>query len=261
MKTVTSHDGTVIAYEQTGSGPALILVDGALCYRSFGPMPKLAPLLADTFTVYYYDRRGRGDSTDVPPYAPEKEVQDIAALVRAAGGTAFIAGLSSGAALALRAAEAGLDLPKIALYEPPFVYEPDSDKTRIDHTGALNGLLSSEKRGAAVKYFMVQMVGVPAIAAFIMQMMPMFKKLKGIAHTLPYDSEVMGNFTVPTERLARITNTILIAGGGKSPEPLKNAVRGVAAAAPNAELRWLEGQTHNVDPAVLAGTLKEFFTH
>lgn len=261
MNTVISKDGTVIAYDKIGSGKPLILIDGALCYRSFGPMPKLAPLLADHFTVYYYDRRGRGDSTDVQPYSAEKEVQDIAALVHAAGGSAYIAGLSSGAALALRAAEAGLDLPKIALYEPPFVYEPGSDKTRIDHTGTLNSLLSSNKRGAAVKYFMVQMVGAPAIAAFIMQLMPMFKKLKAVAHTLPYDSTVMGNFTVPAERLAAVTNKVLIAGGGKSPDTLKNAVRGVAAALPNAELRWLEGQTHNVDPVVLAKTLKEFFLH
>lgn len=259
MNTVISNDGTIIAYEKIGNGKPLILIDGALCYRSFGPMPKLAPLLAEHFTVYYYDRRGRGDSTDVPPYSAEKEVEDIAALVHVAGGSAYLAGLSSGAALALRAAEAGLNVPKIALYEPPFVYEPGSEKTRIDHTGALNALLSSDRRGAAVKYFMVTMVGAPAIFGFIMQLMPMFKKLKAIAHTLPYDSEVMGNFTVPSERLARITNTVLIAGGGKSPDTLKNAVRGVAAALPNAELRWLEGQTHNVSAAVLAPVLTEFF--
>jgi pimeloyl-ACP methyl ester carboxylesterase len=260
IKIISSKDGTEIGFDTVGSGPPLILVDGALCYRGFGPMKKLAALLSDTFTVYIYDRRGRGESTDVQPYSVEREVQDIYSLVLSAGGSAYIAGLSSGAALALHAADAGLKLTKIALYEPPFVYEPGSEKTRIDHTAALKQLLASDQRGAAVKYFMVQMVGAPAIAAFFMQMMPMFKKLKAVAHTLPYDSEVMGNFTVPTERLSRITARVLIAGGSKSPEPLKNAVRGVAAGLPNAELRWLEGQTHNVDPAVLAKELKEFFT-
>lgn len=260
IKNISSRDGTEIAFDTVGSGPALILVDGALCYRGFGPMKKLAALLSDTFTVFIYDRRGRGESTDVQPYSVEREVQDIASLVLSAGGSAYIAGLSSGAALALHASEAGLKLTKIALYEPPFVYAPGSEQTRIDHTAALKALLASGDRGGAVKYFMVKMVGVPAAAAFFMQMMPMFKKLKAIAHTLPYDSEVMGNFTVPSERLSRMTVPVLIAGGGKSPEPLKNAVRGVAAALPNADLRWLEGQTHNVDPAVLAKTLKEFFT-
>jgi pimeloyl-ACP methyl ester carboxylesterase len=259
MEKVISNDGTVIAYEKTGSGPALILIDGALCYRSFGPMPKLAPLLAEHFTVYYYDRRGRGDSTDVQPYSAEKEVEDIAALVKAAGGSAYLAGLSSGAALALKAAEAGVNVPKIALYEPPFVYEKNSAKSKIDHAGNLRSLLASDRRGAAVKYFMVKMVGAPAIAAFIMALMPMFKKLKAVAHTLPYDAAVMGDFTVPAERIAAVKNRTLIAGGAKSPETLKNAVRGVAGALPNGELRWLEGQTHNVAAAVLAPVLTEFF--
>ena len=128
MHTVTSKDGTTIAYEKIGNGKPLILVDGALCYRSFGPMPKLAPLLAKHFTVYYYDRRGRGDSTDMQPYSPAKEVEDIAALVNEAGGSAFLAGLSSGAALTLLAAESGLNLPKIALYEPPDVNEKNIEQ-------------------------------------------------------------------------------------------------------------------------------------
>lgn len=259
MHTVISKDGTVIAYEKIGSGKPLILIDGALCYRSFGPMPKLAPLLAQHFTVYYYDRRGRGDSTDVQPYSVQREVEDIAALVNEAGGSAYLAGLSSGAALTLRAAEAGLNVPKIALYEPPFVYEKESEKSKIDHGANLKSLLASDKRGDAVKYFMVKMVGAPAIAAFIMGLMPMWKKLKAVAHTIPYDAAVMGDFTVPTERILKITTPALIAGGGKSPASLHNAVQLVADSLPNKTLKWLEGQTHNVKAEVLAPVLIEFF--
>lgn len=260
MHKVISKDGATIVYEKIGSGKPLILVDGALCCRSFGPMPKLATLLADHFTVYYYDRRGRGDSTDVQPYSPQKEVDDIAALVKEAGGSAYLAGLSSGAALALLAAETGLSLPKIALYEPPYVYEKDSAQSKIDHGANLNSLLASDKRGEAMKYFMVKMVGMPAIVGFIMQLMPMFRKLKTVAHTLPYDAAVMGDFTVPTERIARITNKALIAGGGKSPATLHNAVQSVADILPNKELRWLEGETHNVNSQALASLLIEFFS-
>jgi pimeloyl-ACP methyl ester carboxylesterase len=260
MNTIVSKDGTTIAYEKIGSGKPLILVDGALCCRSFGPMPKLAPLLAKNFTVYYYDRRGRGESTDIQPYTVQKEVDDIAALVKVAGGSAYIAGLSSGAVLTLMAAEAGLDLPKIALYEPPYVYEKNSVQSTIDHGAALKSLLEKNKRGGMVKYFMVNMVGAPAFVAFIMQLMPTWKKLTAVAHTLPYDTAIMGNFTVPTERIAKIKNRTLIAGGGKSPAPLHNAVQSVADALPNKELRWLEGQTHNVNAQVLASVLIEFFS-
>lgn len=260
MNTVISKDGTIIAYENIGSGRPLILVDGALCYRSFGPMPKLAPLLANHFTVYFYDRRGRGDSTDVQPYAPQKEVDDIEALVKEAGGSAYLAGISSGAALALHAAESGLNVPKIALYEPPYVYEKNGSQSKIAHGAALQSLLAENKRGQMVKYFMVNMVGAPAIVPFIMKLMPAWKKLKAAAHTLPYDTAIMGDFTAPTERITKIKNRTLIAGGGKSPATLHNAVQSVADALPNKELRWLEDQTHNVNARVLASVLIQFFS-
>lgn len=259
MNTTISKDGTIIAYDKTGSGKPLILVDGALCYRSFGPMPKLAPLLAKHFTVYYYDRRGRGDSTDMQPYSPAKEVEDIAALVNEAGGSAYLAGLSSGAALTLLAAESGLNLAKIALYEPPYVYEKNSVQSKIDHGANLNSLLAAGKLGDAVKYFMVKMVGAPAFFGFIMQLMPMFKKLKAVAHTLPYDTAVMGDFTVPEERLSQIAVPALVAGGGKSPENLRAAVKSVASALPNGTLCMLDGETHNVKAEKLAPVLTEYF--
>ena len=222
-------------------------------------MPKLAPLLAKHFTVYYYDRRGRGDSTDMQPYSPAKEVEDIAALVNEAGGSAFLAGLSSGAALTLLAAESGLNLPKIALYEPPYVYEKNSAQSKINHNANLTSLLAAGKRGDAVKYFMVKMVGAPALFGFIMQLMPMFKKLKAVAHTLPYDTAVMGDFTVPEERISGINVPALVAGGGKSPENLRTAVARITSALPNGTLRMLEGESHNVKAEKLAPVLMEFF--
>lgn len=253
---VTSRDGTAIAFDRLGSGPALILVDGALCSRAFGPMPKLAPLLASHFTVYIYDRRGRGESGDTAPYAREREVEDLAALIEHAGGSAFVAGLSSGGALALEAARNGLSIKKVAVYEPPFV-----DARGVDHRAALEKLLAAGDRGGAVKYFMGPMVGAPSFVVTMMQLMPwIWRKLKAVAHTLPYDAAVMGDFVVPRERLATIAVPTLAMHGGKTDDRLARAAEGVAAAIPGAEHRILPGQTHNVDPKVLARALVEFFT-
>ena len=136
MTHVISKDGTRIAYERMGSGPAVVLIDGALCSRAFGPMPKIAALLKDHFTVYLYDRRGRGESGDTQPYSKAREVEDIGALVQAAGGAAFAVGLSSGAALALEAAASGLPLRKLAVYEPPFVTTDAAPLGATDGLGA-----------------------------------------------------------------------------------------------------------------------------
>jgi pimeloyl-ACP methyl ester carboxylesterase len=161
MSEVMSKDGTPIAYERFGSGPALILVDGALCSRAFGPSPKLAPLLAQHFTVFAYDRRGRGQSGDTQPYSPSREIEDIAALIQEAGGSACLLGLSSGGALALQAAAAGVGINKVVAYEPPYV--DDAGQRGGDaYEGQLKHLVASGNRGGAVKYFMKGMVGVPA---------------------------------------------------------------------------------------------------
>lgn len=259
MNTVISKDGTTIAYSKIGNGKPLILVDGALCYRSFGPMPNLAPLLAKDFTVFYYDRRGRGESTDKKPYSVQREIEDIEALINAAGGSAYVFGISSGAALALKAAENKLNILKLALYEPPFVYEKKNGSVPPDHEVKLKSLLASNRRSDMVKYFMVDMVGVPAFAAFMMKLMPVWKKLKAVAHTLPYDAAVMGDFTVPVADIYTVKTPTLIAGGGKSSATLRNAVQSVADTLPNGTLKWLEGQTHNVKAEILAPVLIEFF--
>lgn len=256
---VTSRDGTPIAYERSGQGPALILVDGALCSRGFGPMPKLAPLLAPRFTVYMYDRRGRGESGDTPPYSKEREVEDSAALVREAGAPAFLAGLSSGAALALEAAASGLPIRKVAAYEPPFVHEGDQEGGS-EYEPQLKRLVAEGDRRSAVRYFMRTMVGLPAPVVVLMQLMPwIWRKLEAVAHTLPYDAAVMGEYRVPAARFAAIRVPTLVIHGSKTDARLQKAARAVANAVPGAQQRSLAGQTHNVKPAVLTPALVEFF--
>jgi pimeloyl-ACP methyl ester carboxylesterase len=260
MNTLISKDGTRIAYEKFGSGPALILVDGALCSRQFGPMPKLAPLLASRFTVYIYDRRGRGDSSDTQPYAREREIEDLDALIQVAGGSAHVAGLSSGGALALEAAASGLNITKVAAYEPPYVAQQDPAHAQADHEGQLKRILSEGRRGDAVKYFMKDMVGAPGFVVVMMRLMPgPWKKLQAVAHTLPYDAAIMNRFTVPTQRLANVRVPSLIMHGGKTDAKLKTAAETVAQVVPNAQHRTLPGQTHNVSAQVLTPALVEFF--
>ena len=258
MEKVQSKDGTEIAFERVGSGPAVILVDGALCSRAFGPMPKLAPLLARHFTVFLYDRRGRGESGDTRPYSAMREVEDIAALIGAAGGRASLVGLSSGGALALEAAASNLPIAKVVAYEPPYVL--DERHAKADHAGRLGELLAADRRGAAVHYFMHDMVGIPAPFAYLMRLMPrMWKQLKAVAHTLPYDAVIMGDFRPPA-RFSSIRVPALAMHGEKSDVKLRNAVQAVAALVPNVQCRSLPGQTHNVKLDVLAPELVEFLS-
>jgi pimeloyl-ACP methyl ester carboxylesterase len=259
MNTVISKDGTAIAYDKVGSGPALILVDGALCSRGFGPMPKLSALLAKHFTVYLYDRRGRGESGDTQPYSRQREVEDLAALIELAGGSAYVAGLSSGAALALEAAAGGVaGIKKVAAYEPPFIARP-GDHSQTGHESALRALLAAGKRGDAVAYFM-RMVRVPGFAIFMMRLMPnIWPKLKAVAHTLPYDMALMGDFTVPAARIGSIRVPTLVMDGEKTQERLQDAVTEIVRALPSAQRRTLKGQTHNVSADVLTPELVQFF--
>ena len=157
MSDVISQDGTRIAYERLGSGPPVVLIDGALCSREFGPMPQIASLLTPNFTVCLYDRRGRGASGDTQPYAKAREVEDVQALIAAAGGSAFVFGTSSGAGLALEAAASGANIAKLAVYEPPFI-----GAGQANHEQRLKSFVAAGQRAAALKYFMRDMVGAPA---------------------------------------------------------------------------------------------------
>jgi len=258
MNRVRSKDGTLIAYERSGAGPALILVDGALCSRSFGPSPKLAPLLARHFTVYAYDRRGRGLSGDTPPYAPAREIEDIAALVETAGGSASLVGLSSGGALSLEAAASGLPVAKVVAYEPPYV-DDSGQRGGGAHEGQLTRLIADGDRSGAVKYFMKDMVGVPAAFVMMMRLMPwVWPKLEAVAHTLPYDAAVMTSFRIPRARFASIGVPVLVINGSKTDLRLREVAQIIATAIPGARHRELAGQTHNVKPDVLAEAAVEF---
>ena len=260
MSHVTSKDGTPIAYTRSGTGPALILIDGALCSRAFGPSPKLAPLLARHFTVYAYDRRGRGQSGDSAAYVPAREVEDIAALIDVAGGSASLVGLSSGGALALHAAASGLPVTSVVAYEPPYV-DDSGQRGGATHEGHLRRLLADGNRGGAVKYFMKDMVGAPAPMVVMMRLMPwIWSKLAAVAHTLPYDAAVMTAFSIPRARFSSIGVPALVMNGSKTDARLRDAARAIADVVPGAQYRELTGQTHNVKPDVLTPAVVEFLT-
>jgi pimeloyl-ACP methyl ester carboxylesterase len=262
MKTVTSADGTKIAYETTGDGPPLILVDGALCYREFGGSGPLAEQLADRFTVYRYDRRGRGESGDTGPYSVDREIDDIAALIERAGGSASLYGISSGAALALEATASGLPVEKLALYEPPFIVDDSRPPQPEDLIARMEEDLVNGRRGEPVKAFM-KLVEVPGVLIALTRVMPPWKKLKAVAHTLPYDLTIMRDTQrgepLPAPRWAGVTTPTLVVDGGKSPEWMRTGQRALVAALPNARHRTLAGQTHMVKPKVLAPVLSQFF--
>src|SRR5271169_4205520 len=251
MVTVRSADGTSIAFTKAGQGPPLILVDGALCSRSFGPMPKLAAQLTPHFTVYTYDRRGRGASGDTPPYAAEREVDDLEALAElaCAGETVFVHGTSSGAALALDAAKRIPSLGKLAVYEPPFIVDDTRSPIPDDYLAGLNRLVADGRRGDAVKTFM-RFVGTPAIFTAVMPLTPVWPKLKAVAPTLPYDITIMQDHQRGTPFMdaewAAVKVPTLVAVGGNSPAWMTNATRALADALPDARYHTLPGQTHMV---------------
>ena len=262
MKKILSKDGTSIAVDTIGRGPALVFVDGAMCYRASGPSQPMAAALAEHFTVYTYDRRGRGDSGDTAPYDVQREVDDLAAVIREAGGRAFVFGVSSGAALALEAASRGVAMERLALYEAPFIVDRSRPPILDDVLTRINAALSSGRRGDAVKTFM-KVVGVPGIFVMLMRLMPAWPKLTAIAHTLPYDFAIVGPFqrgvALPATRWSGATLPTLVMDGGKSPVWMRNATRALAGIVPNATYRTVDGQTHMVKPKALAPPLIEFF--
>ncbi len=258
MEKVTSKDGTKIAYDKKGEGPALILVLGALNSRKSGA--KLAKLLAPRFTVISYDRRGRGDSTDTAPYSPQCEVEDIAALIDSVGGPVYLYGHSSGAALAL---EAVLKLPKIigklAVYEASYAIHEDAQKAADEYYQTLKKLLAAGRKDDAVALF-VRSVGVSDKQIQAMKSMPMWKGLVKLAPTLAYDSEVLGKgHALPAARLSHITIPVLVMHGGAGAPFMRDAAKAISEAIPQAQLRTLAKQTHGVSPKVLAPVLEEFF--
>jgi pimeloyl-ACP methyl ester carboxylesterase len=256
----TTADGTRIAYTTIGSGPALVLVDGALCHREFGPCKSLAEHLSGSYTVTYYDRRGRGESGNTLPYAPEREFEDLAAVIEAAGGDAFVLGFSSGGGLVLRAAAHGVPMRKLASYEAPFIGQVHVKGQPVDAVAELNKRLDAGRPDKAVDFFMVDMVGGPKFMPVMMRMMgKVFAQLKAVAFTLPYDTELMTGFQVPVDELSRIRVPALVMVGGKAKPNMVAAVQGVADAVPGATHALLPGQTHQVKDEAIAPELVAFF--
>lgn len=260
MKKVISDDGTEIAYETSGQEPAVVLVDGALCYQSFGPMTELASLLRPHFTVFTYDRRGRGGSGDSQPYAVKREVEDIEALINAAGGSAFVFGTSSGACLALEAAiTLGQKIRKLAMYEPPYQSGEGACQAWKDYTQHLAECLSTGRRGEAVVLFM-KFVGTPAEQVEGMRQAPMWPMLEAVAPSLAYDAAAIGEERlVPIKWAAKVAAPVLVMNGTAIPFMFETATA-LAKAMPHGQQRTLEGQRHDVDLQVLAPVLDEFFT-
>jgi pimeloyl-ACP methyl ester carboxylesterase len=276
MNTVTSKDGTVIAYDRAGEGPALILVSGALGVRAHPAVGALVGVLAPHFTVISYDRRGRGDSGDTPPYAVAREVEDIDALIEAAGGSAFLYGMSSGAVLALEAANAlSGRVEKLAMYEPPFIVNESRPPVPDDYVRQIEDALAAGRRGDAVEIFMTKAVGVPAGVVAGMRHAPTgensgegmtppgWAAMEAVAHTLPYDGGIMRGLMsgepLPSGRWTAAAVPVLVMTGGDSPPFFADGARALVALLPDARHRVLAGQTHGVAPSALAPALVAFF--
>jgi len=259
MGKVFSRDGTAIAFDRQGIGPPIIIVAGALSDRSAGA-PGLAALLQKNFTVFSYDRRGRGASGDTTPYSVAREIEDIEALIAEAGGSARVYGVSSGAALALEAAAHGLGITKLALFEPPYRADDSAPKPPDNLTARVAEMTASGRNGDAVELFITKAVGLPAEAVAQMRNAPMWTGLEAMAPTLVHDFTIMGDGKFDAGRMASVTTPTLVIASNTSPPWLRNAVQAVADALPNGETEFLEGQFHNVPPERLAPVLEKFFS-
>lgn len=252
---VRSADATEIAYDRVGAGPAVIVIGGAFNTR-LSPYP-LVTLLAERFTVFSFDRRGRGASGDSEPYAVEREIDDLAALVMAAGGSAMAYGHSSGAILALEASAAGLPITRLAVYEPPYTFDPENPHDAGDR--GLRAALDAGDREGAARIFL-RIVGLDEASIARTASAPFWPAMVEIAHTLPYDLALTADGRPPVDRLSTITVPTLVMDGGRSPDWAARACAGVVSAVPNVTSRTVEGQDHGIDETVLAPILIEFFS-
>lgn len=261
MQHVTSKDGTLIAYEKSGQGPAVIVVGGVL--GDHRQQANLAEMLAEQFTVYNIDRRGHGESGFTGPYAVDREVEDIEALIDVAGRSAFVYGTSGLAILSLEAAARGLALSikKLALWEPPYILEGSRPPVTRDYKDQLIQMLQEGRRGDMVELWMVKAIGMPDEFVAPMRQAPFWAGQEAMAHTLIYDATLTGDgsFAMPRERLATIPTTTLVIDGGTTPW-LSLAADAVAETLPHAQRHTIAGQPHNVDPGAIAPILVEFFT-
>ncbi len=267
MQTVTSKDGTKIAFDKVGVGSVVILVSGATAYRASDPsMAHLAELLGQHFTVYNYDRRGRGDSGDTRPFAKEREIEDLQALVEDAGGTAMVFGISSGAVLTLDVAALTPGMTKVAVYEPSLIVDDSRQPVAPDYAEHLMRLSVEGKRDEAAEYFLTQAVGIPAdYIGGMKQDQAIWSSMTRVAHTIAYDAafvgDVMQGKPLPPDRWVKVTVPVLVADGGASDAWVHHGADALATVLPHASRHTLAGQTHMVDPIVLAPVLIDFFQH
>lgn len=258
MQHVTSQDGTSVAFEKIGHGPALVIVGGVLGDHT--QQAGLAQLLASDFTVYNVDRRGHGESGFMAPYAVEREVEDLDAVLTEAGGSAFVYGTSGPGVLCMEAAARGLSpkMKKLAVWEPPYILEGSRPRVPADYKEQLEKLLVEGRRGDMVELFFTQAVGMPAEFVAGMRQSPFWAAQEAFALTLVYDATLMNNYALPKERLAYIGVKTLVIDGGTSPW-LSQAADAVAAAILHAQRSTIAGQPHNVADEAMAPVLREFF--
>ena len=259
---VHSSDGTKITFDRSGEGPSLVFVDGAFCTRSMGPGHTLAPAVSDRTTTFVYDRRGRGDSGDAPNYQPNREIEDLASVIEAAGGSAYVFGHSSGAVLALEAARAGLPMRGLILYEPPLVVDNSRPPVATDFPERMAGLATAGKRRAIVRAFMTEAIRAPRPVAVMMSIMPGGGRLAPIAHTVAYDATIMnpyqrGNPLAPDIGDAVRVPTLVVVGG-KSPQWIQTGGEALAALIPNSKFAQLPGQSHMVKAKATAPVIAAF---
>ena len=258
MKTTHSADGTAIALDQAGQGAPIIMVVGAFNTRSV--TAPLAAALSHRFTTFNYDRRGRGDSGDTQPYAVEREIEDIDALIAEAGGSAAVFGYSSGGTLALKAAGHGLSISQLVLYDTPFVVDEDHEPLPADFADQLAELIAGGRRGDAVELFQRIAVGIPQPVIEKMRHAPFRPALEAMAHTLVYEALLIGDRTLPTDLVSSITAPTLVIDGEESPPIMRGAARALAATMPHATRRTLAGQGHDIAPEPTAAAIAAFLT-
>ena len=256
MDTVFSRDGTPIAYDRVGEGPALVVVDGAFAHPGINPTTgQLAALLSPTFTVVSYARRGRGGSGDTQPFATEREIEDLGAVIAAVGGTAFVMGGSSGSFLVLDAAAAGLPIQRLAVYEPPIIVDDSRPPLPAGYVEHLNELTAEGRNGDAVAYFMTAAMGMPEQLFAGMGVGRLGPVLEMVASTLAYDGtfvgDTMSGWPLDPERWAKVGVPALVIDGGASESFMHTGADALAAVLAHAERRTLEGQTHDVSADVL----------
>ncbi|RKN86373.1 alpha/beta hydrolase [Paenibacillus ginsengarvi] len=258
MNSTRSKDGTILAYDVYGSGPALLYITGASCYRSFKPIVDDAKVFATCFTVYNYDRRGRGESGNTLPYSMEREIEDVEAMIDVAGGSAYVYGHSSGAVLALEAAfRLGGKVRKVALYDAPYVHDEKEKAEYRQLSKSVQELLDDGRNAAAMRTFL-KGIGMPRVFVSLLPLFPGWQKMKALAPTLAYDIALTQD-QAPVERAAEVTVPALIGVGEKSPGGLHDVARQLAKAIPNAKFSQLTGQNHMVSAKKLLPLLSDFF--